>query len=294
MIIFFPLLILNIWFFIILYTLSKVPFSYLSLNLGTASVGSHIYFVHGYNGNDSQFNDMIDQLNKTNFFDRKPAEKLNPLFFNYYEKYHKLGMTKTEIHNIEGGISSYARDFCTQLCDTHETAEIDIIAHSLGGLIVREMLRNHRRELEHAGITVLRVITLGTPHFGTELLDHPLTEQIHWFCGCSSETLIEQSLSPESAFLFHLNQNPANYMEGVEWFFVAGVSLHPLAFAVQETVFDGVPCDGLVDCESALGIGLDYEPINRVILQKDHQQLICDPQSQELYECIEKWLSLEP
>lgn len=292
MIIFFPLLILNVWFFLILYTLSKVPFSYLSISLGTDSVGSQVYFVHGYNGNNSQFNDMINYLNNTNSFDRK-SEKICPLFFNYYEKYHNLGLSKTEIHNIVGGISTYAMDFYNQLCETHETAEIDIVAHSLGGLIVREMLRNHRNELERSGITVLRVITLGTPHLGTELVNHPLTEQILWFCGWNCETLIEQSLTPNSVFLSHLNQHPASYMDDIEWFFVAGVSLHPLAFSVQEIIFNGVPCDGLVDCESALGIGLDFEPSNRLILQKDHQQLICDPQNQESYECVDKWLSID-
>jgi hypothetical protein len=156
------------------------------------------------------------------------------------------------------------------------------------------MLRNHRKELERSGITVARVVTLGTPHLGTELINHPLTEQILWFCGCDDETIIEKSLDPGSVFLTLLNQNPVSYMEGIEWFFVAGVSLHLLAFSVQETIFNGVPCDGLVDCESALGIGLDYEPVNRVILQKDHQELICDPQKQESYECIDKWLSVDP
>ncbi|UCG04136.1 MAG: hypothetical protein JSW11_09145 [Candidatus Heimdallarchaeota archaeon] len=273
--------------------MSKVPFSYLSMSIGTDSVGSHVYFVHGYNGNDSQFYDMIDYLNSTNFFDRMSDKNINPLFFNYYERYYNQGMTKTEIHNIEGGISTYAKDFFNQLCETHENAEIDIVAHSLGGLIIREMLRIHRRELELSGITVLRVITLGTPHLGTELVNHPLTEQILRFCGFNSETLIEESLTPGSNFLTHLNQHPASYMEDIEWYFVAGVSLHPLVFSVQEIIFNGVPCDGLVDCESALALGLDFEPVNRIILQKDHQQLICDPLNQESYECINKWLSMD-
>ncbi|MFW9904816.1 MAG: lipase family alpha/beta hydrolase [Candidatus Thorarchaeota archaeon] len=262
------------------------------MNLGTNLAGSHVYFVHGYNGNNSQFCDMIEYLNKTHFFDRCSDEEIYPLFFNYYEKYHNLGMTKTEIHNIKGGISTYAKDFYQQLCETHDNASIDVVAHSLGGLIVREMLRNHRKELERSGITVLRVITLGTPHLGTELINHPLTEQILTFCGCNGETLIEKSLAPDSVFLSHLNGNTTNYMEDIDWYFVAGVSLHPLAFSVQELIFNGVPCDGLVDCESALGIGLDYEPVNRVILQKDHQQLIYDPQNQESYECIDEWLSI--
>ncbi|MFX0124746.1 MAG: esterase/lipase family protein, partial [Candidatus Hodarchaeota archaeon] len=292
LLIFFPLLILIIWFFLVLYTLSKVPFSHLSMSLGTGLVGSHVYFIHGYNGNDSQFSDMVAYLNSTDFFDNNPYKK-SPLFFNYYEKYYNLGLTKTEIHNIEGGISTYAEDFYDQLCKTHESAEIDIVAHSLGGLIVREMLHTHRRELELSGIKILRVITLGTPHLGTELVNHPLTKQILWFCGLDYETIIEQSLTPGSAFLTHLNQDPASYMEDIEWYFIAGVSLHPLVLSFQEIIFNGVPCDGLVDCESALAVGLDFEPVNRIILQKDHEQLICDPQNHVSYEYINKWLSIK-
>ena len=52
------------------------------MSLGTDSVGSHVYFVHGYNGNDSQFNDMIGYLNSTNFFDNESNKTINPLFFN--------------------------------------------------------------------------------------------------------------------------------------------------------------------------------------------------------------------
>ena len=173
-----PFFILNLWFFSILFTLSKIPFSSLTLSLRIDSVGSHVYFVHGYNGNDSQFYDLIDYLEVTDFFNQDPDRNIKSLFFNYYEKYYNLGMTKAEIHNIDGGISTYAEDFYNQLCQIHENAEINIVAHSLGGLIVREMLRNHRYDLELLGITVLRVITLGTPHFGTAVVDHPLKNNL--------------------------------------------------------------------------------------------------------------------
>ncbi|MFX0015899.1 MAG: lipase family alpha/beta hydrolase [Promethearchaeota archaeon] len=294
LIVFIPFFFINMWFFAVFYSLSKIPYYTVSIGSGTDLVGSSVYFVHGYNGNDSQFHDMIKYLNSTDYFNRFPNINITPLFFNYYEKYSALQITKTQIHNIEGGISTYAGDFFEQLCRTHGSAtQISIVAHSLGGLIVREMLRLYRQKLEQVGIVVVRVITLGTPHFGTVMLNHPLIRQLLWLIGLDSKTLIAESITPGSSFLNQLNENPSTYMRGIDWYFVAGVSLHPLVFSFQEIIFGGVPCDGIVDCESALAIGLPFQPVARIILQKDHDQLIHDPQSHESYEYIEKWLSVD-
>ncbi|MHA2248500.1 MAG: esterase/lipase family protein, partial [Candidatus Hodarchaeales archaeon] len=179
-----PIFILNVLLFLPLYTLSKVPYDILSCNLGTGLTGSNVYFVHGYNGNDSQFQDMIDYLYSTDFFERNLNKNITPLFFNYYQKYYAQKMTKVEIHNVEGGISAYAKDFYEQLCSSHTIpTQIDIVAHSIGGLITREMLRTYKAELEDLGIRVTRVVTLGTPHLGTEIPNHPLAKSIRWFFG---------------------------------------------------------------------------------------------------------------
>lgn len=51
-------------------------------------------------------------------------------------------------------------------------ARIAIVAHSMGGLVARAWLRRHGDE--HGGKRVVRVITLGTPHFGTGLANFGL------------------------------------------------------------------------------------------------------------------------
>ena len=285
-----PILSLNIWIFLVLFTLTKVPFSQISVSCSTDSIGSHIYFVHGYGGNESQFFDMITYLNNSDLFNNEVNRTIVPLFFNFYEKYYNLGMTKTQIHNIQGGISTFGLDFFYQLSQTHESAEISIVAHSLGGLIVREMLFNHQRELELSNNTIIRVITLGTPHLGIKIVDHPLRKQFSWFFSDNRKTLVAQSVTSSSPFLNKINQDPVKYMKGIDWYFVAGVSLNPLILLAQETIFNGVPRDGIVDCKSVLAIGLNLVQINRVILQKDHEQLICDPYKQESYKYIKKWL----
>lgn len=280
---------MNLWLLLAFYTALKIPYSSLIIYDGTGLSGSYVYFVHGYHGHDSQFQDMIDYLNKTCFFSRTPS-RVTPRYFDYCEKYLNLGMSKEEIHNIEGGISTYATDFFEMICDSHSSpTQVDIVAHSLGGLIIREMLRKHHADLEILGITIGRVITVGTPHFGSELFNHPFAEYLREFIGCDA-TLIDLSFAPESEFLSQLNENPSSYMKNIEWYFVAGVSLEPTTLFLQETVFSGVPCDGLVDLESALAIGLDFEPINRIILPKNHHNLIFDPQDQDSYTFIAQWL----
>lgn len=97
------------------------------------------------------------------------------------------------------------------------------------------MLRTYRVKLEKAGIDVLRVITLGALHFGTELSNHPFTKSIF------GKNLIDRSITPNSAFRRQLNRYPSKYMKNIKWYFIAGVSFHPLALFAQETLFNGVP-----------------------------------------------------
>ena len=57
------------------------------------------------------------------------------------------------MNNLEGGVSTFATDFYEKLINTYPAGtQIDIVAHSLGGLITREMLRLHRSQLENSGI----------------------------------------------------------------------------------------------------------------------------------------------
>jgi hypothetical protein len=75
--------------------------------------------------------------------------------------------------------------------------QVDVVAHSMGGLIVRSML-NHIQAGDPSFPNVLlvpEVVTLGTPHAGAEFAA---------YCGNAQC----QDMAPHSQFLAELNRNP--------------------------------------------------------------------------------------
>jgi pimeloyl-ACP methyl ester carboxylesterase len=249
---------------------------------------SVIYFVHGYAANNSQFQQMIDFLYSRNFF--LQYNDNSPRYFDYLAKYLSQCMTSSEVHNFANSIFIYATDFYLELVNTNLLpTRVDIIAHSLGGLIVREMLRIYRDQLEYFDIFIDRVITLGTPHLGTKLASHPIKEPLTIFIGDDWDTKTINLVIPKSHFLTVLNTDPENYMENIQWFFVAGVSSDPVCYLSKRVVFDGVSCDGFVDWQSALGIGIDIDYLTRLIIERDHTTLLEDS-SNEIYHYISLWL----
>lgn len=251
---------------------------------------TYIYFIHGYGATNSQFSDMIAYLG--NQYGRNYVNK-RPLFFDYFSKYQNEKYSFDDVHNIEGGISTYASDFFKQLVNTHpQGAKIDIIAHSMGGLILREMLRNHRNLLENNEIIIRKAITLGTPHLGTKLATHLIKEIAVNFIGQEWQTQVIKSVSPTSSFILQLNHEPGEYMNGIRWLFLAGESTDFINALGQVVIYNGVACDGFVDINSALGLGLDIKEVQRVVLQKNHYQLIFDPLNKMSYRYINEWLQI--
>jgi hypothetical protein len=184
-------------------------------------LGAYVYFVHGYSGSNSEFGDMIAHLpDLGSLYDGYD-------FFSYPEKYWWMNLF--DIHNIEGGISTYAEDFKDKLVSQHPSGtQIDIVSFSLGGIITREMLRLYRPTLESHGIEISRAITLGSPHYGTELTDYEfLPIVISALASIASGTLwftdVFRSLNPQSTFISTLNQNPASYSSGIEWYGIGGL-----------------------------------------------------------------------
>jgi hypothetical protein len=251
-------------------------------------MSSALYFIHGYAGDNQDFTDMVQYLNQTNFLRHYPTG--NPYFFDYFAKYNKSGLTRHETHFVVNGISAYATDFYHSLQSTHDVyTRIDIIAHSLGGIIVREMLRLFHSELEKSKIIISRIITLGTPHLGTKLANHPLKEPVEVFAGDKWDTPIIDSLTPECDFINRLNDPTLDYMNNVNWYFVGGISLDPICYLGKRLVFDGLNCDGFVDWRSALAMKLDIKNCLRLVVEKTHHNLYHDPK-QEIYQYIHDWI----
>ena len=253
----------------------------------TTRVPSVLYFVHGYASDNQIFNDMIQYLNQTNFFYQYTTSQ--PYFFDYFEKYNKSGYSRFETHFITDGISAYATDFFQSIQSNHNSlTRVDIIAHSLGGIIVREMLRLFHSQLMKNKIIINRVITLGTPHLGSKLANHPLKDTVELFAGDEWDTPIIDSLIPNSDFIRQLNFPTADYMSNINWYFVGGISLDPFCYLAKKFVFNGLDCDGFVDWRSALAMELEVDSCLRLVVMKSHHTLYNDPK-QEIYECVLDW-----
>ncbi|MBL1418916.1 MAG: hypothetical protein COC24_000245 [Alphaproteobacteria bacterium] len=113
-----------------------------------------IIFVHGFGGSDETWADFPKLLR-----DKLDCEvKL----FSYKSFYWPLIGKSTSIANLAQGLLSFIK-----LNTDHENDEIIIIGHSLGGLIIKQMLVNV--DLEALSINISRVIFFAVPHNGAQL-----------------------------------------------------------------------------------------------------------------------------
>ena len=84
--------------------------------------------------------------------------------------------------------------------------QVDVIAHSMGGLIVRQYLSHHSKH------PIRRLVFLSTPHFGTDAAS--VLEQV---ASVSSEgNLQADEMLPGSDFLWQLNAQEGSELEGVQ------------------------------------------------------------------------------
>ncbi len=247
-------------------------------------LGTCVYFVHGYLGNDETFDRMIDSLDLT-LVANYGSE--NILKFSYFDAYQDL--TKLEVHNLEGGISTYAEDFLNRiLADNHPIGtQIDIVGYSLGGLITREMLRLYRPNLQSEGIDVGRVITLGTPHNGTPmansfLLPLGVTFLNSMFTGETWSTPVFHSVAYGATFISTLNSDPESYSNEIKWYTIAGDNLG--TFVLLRSIFY-CSNDGLVPTFSA---GLSYAE-DSIIFGTLHVDL--PGNDNQSFPYIEDWLA---
>jgi Palmitoyl protein thioesterase len=81
---------------------------------------------------------------------------------------HSLGY-HVHTHSMEpvfGGISSYTQALFERIeaiCRLHDVAQLQVVAHSMGGLAMRDLIAIH------GGARIAKLVTLGTPHRGTRL-----------------------------------------------------------------------------------------------------------------------------
>lgn len=191
-------------------------------------LGSVLYFVHGYFGNTESWNDLYSYLDDHDIL----SDYDSVAYFDYTEYWLQL-FPDWDIYDVHENciVTSFAWRLVEDIVNAGYEAgtQIDIVSHSLGGLIAREMLRYYRSTLRICDIDVGRVITLGTPHYGTYLGDGSVPSELILFLtslwGPNWDSNLLDTLVPESDFLLTLNDNPAQYSYDIEWTTISGTDL---------------------------------------------------------------------
>jgi pimeloyl-ACP methyl ester carboxylesterase len=196
-------------------------------------LGRYLYFIHGYWGMDTEFDNMLSDFHTRGLFDTDYDED-NVRFFDYWEYYGATTQSEKDAVHWLYSVSNFASNFYNELLSIPTGSQVNIIGHSLGGIIAREMLRLHRTDLDNAGISVGKVITLGAPNLGTLLAD-PLNNWafiISLIGGLLSNghlwpSPVFWSMTPLSGLILTLNSNPMSYSSGIEWYTISGYDALP-------------------------------------------------------------------
>lgn len=155
----------------------------LTLPPAGVSLKTPVVLVHGYLCNHRVWDAMAEQLRQAGH--PVLAVDLEPLFVSI-DRYAPI---------IEETVSELSRQT--------GVGQVALVGHSMGGLAIRAWLRSC------GTARVARIVTLGTPHQGTQIDPHPKTpngQQMFWH----SEWLkaLEASESPETRSLMRLAITP--------------------------------------------------------------------------------------
>ncbi len=254
-------------------------------------LGRYLYFIHGYWGFDDQFNRMYDDFEDRLLF-KTDYDRNNVRFFDYFEAYGAT--TESEKNAVHWGcsISNLADNLFEELRNLPSGSQVNIIGHSMGGLIAREMLRLHRAQLDSDGVSIGRVLTLGTPNCGTYLAN-PLN---NWALilsliggllngGALWPSPVFWSMMPGSCFLTALNLAPLNYSSGIEWCTVSGYDaiMSALLLFIHFDLSDPIVAVGRAHLSFATQAFFDI----------NHNLLIDDP-SGTTYDYVADWITAGP
>ncbi|MCK4566284.1 MAG: hypothetical protein KAU48_03145 [Candidatus Thorarchaeota archaeon] len=232
-----------------------------------------VYFVHGYFGDPLDFDDMKEYLWFTSGLSGEYDEFLD---FSYFDAYDVSTIIEKDGLHWCTSVSDYAMNFANYLIGEHDAGtQVNIVAHSLGGIITREMLALNRTHLEAAGIDIGTVVTLGTPHQGTYLADPTnlaatLLSLLPLFPNYNLwPSPVFYSVHPDHPLMFNLNFDPMRYSDGIRWYTGAGVDVFwggftifihsefsdpivaesraKLAFAIESPTFVGLEHNALIN-----------------------------------------------
>ncbi len=115
---------------------------------------------------------------------------------------------RVDLEPLFTNIDNYApllREAVDRLCQHTGASEVALVGHSMGGLVIRAWMRAHGTQ------QVARVITLGSPHAGTQADKHPLSangRQMLWHSDWLQT--LGRDESPATRQLMHLALSPSD------------------------------------------------------------------------------------
>jgi pimeloyl-ACP methyl ester carboxylesterase len=252
-------------------------------------LGRYLYFIHGYWGLDAQFTNMWSDFSGHGLF---KTDYESPRFFDYFEAYGATTQSEKDAIHWGCSISSFAYNLYDELRNLPSGSQVNIIGHSMGGLIAREMLRLYRTQLDSAGVSIGKVVTLGTPNYGTYLA----SPSNNWafilsliggllYSGTLWPSPVFWSMAPASCLFWALNSDPLNYSSGIEWCTVSGYDVigSVLTLFIHGDVSDPIVARGRAHLSFATQAFFDVS----------HYLLIDDP-SETTYDYIADWITAGP
>jgi hypothetical protein len=212
--------------------------------------------VHGYLGDSSAFNTLKNRANIKGYYD-------NIIAIDYYNTHSGY---ETEFKDVTcwTSLNDVSVQLKNYIVNKHNSGQIgykvDIVCHSMGGLIVRHMIKNFYPAIKSAGVTIYHVATIGTPNHGV----------VGGILGCTTQTLEMEAIF--SLFLIALNfgdETPNSKSDSTTY--------HDVKYSVQRGLLPIIGNDGLVEPWSAalysndvylygtdyvLGYGIVYNMVN--------------------------------
>ncbi|TDD55488.1 esterase/lipase family protein [Saccharopolyspora elongata] len=181
----------------------------------TSAAGNNpVYFVHGYNpGSDANCKTIWG--NAVDYFEKRgwPGGQLKTV--GYYKGDTGCDVSISDDNTTGTRIKHVAADFANYIYEHHtkKGKSVDIVAHSMGGLVTRVALLGSAKGwsgFPKGPLKVGDVVTLGTPHRGVRNPD-------------ASDTTQWKSMDPDSEFMrvLHAPENrlSQSWAAGTDWTF---------------------------------------------------------------------------
>ncbi|MHA2081755.1 MAG: DUF7379 domain-containing protein [Candidatus Thorarchaeota archaeon] len=250
-------------------------------------LGRYLYFVHGFWGETDNFLKLWNNLTTRPDFNTLHYYYNDIKEFSYFDYYGAISEAEKDAVHREYTISNFAENLYNELLSLPSGSQVNIIAHSMGGIIVREMLRLYRTDLETSEKSFGKIITLGTPNGGTWLANPDndwaaLYAVIggYLYTGHLWPSPVFWSMSPNTALMIQLNSDPLAYSSNIDWYTISGYSFagSVLTYFIHFDISDPVVARGMAHLSFSEQADFDVA----------HSVLIDDPDG-TTYDSVHDW-----